>query len=333
MANKILTFSDLEESSNFPPKVDWSAFSSLIAMPTLNTPCCTVGRVKNKYLVTSTEDDNKLAVENDFQEKDVIEYNFSIGVSNGGLLGNSSPTKIAITGRFGFIIYDEGDSQVLEWITIGQLRSVYTVNNNLVNFPKAYVVRDSGEINISTTDLSIDVTYEDGSSKTYSGRDIISTTIDNNIYLYLDKKFIPVEPIYPPGTGVTSTVIVKLRYDFSGIVLNGTVLYNPRFETVYYNQTGDIRGINDVVNFQPPATIGPSNMEVDTTLGSFSKGSSIYLWFSNNKHYCGTASASLQSSMTTSIKLMNELTTIPTEYTIPSHASETYTIIIPIYEG
>lgn len=330
MANKILTFSDLEGFSNFPPKVDWSAFNHITISPTFNTPCCTVGRVKNKYLVTSTEDDNKLAVENDFQEKDVIEYNFSIGVSNGGRSGNSSPKEIAITGHFGFIIYDEGDSQVLEWITIGQRRSVYIVNNNLVNFPKAYVVRDSGEINVSTTDLSIEVTYEDGSSATYSGREITSITFDNNIKLNVGTKFIPDVPI---ETGVTSTVTVILRYDFSGIVKDGAALYNPSFEPVYYNQTGKITGPTSVVNFLPPAHIGPGNMVVDYTLGSFSKGSSIYLWFSNSRHYCGTAFTSLQTSMTTKIKLKNELTTDPTQYTIPSHASEPYYIIIGIYEG
>lgn len=333
MANKILTFSDLEEASIFPPKVDWSVFKNMSIIPTINTLCCTVGRVKNKYLVISSEDDNKLAIENDFQEKDVIEYNFSISVSNGGDSGNSSPTKIAITGHFGEIIYDEGDSKVLEWITIGNLRSVYTVNDNLVNFPKAYVVRDSGEINVSTTDLTINVTYEDGSSATYSDGNILLTTIHNNIKLSLGDRLIPGEPIEPPVTAVTSTVTVILRYDFSNIVINGTVLYNPSLKQVYYNQTGKITGTNSVVNFIPPAEIGPSNMVIDHILGSFLKGSSIYLWFSDTNFKCGTASASLQSSITTRIDLMNELTTDPTQYTIPSYASETFYITIPIYES
>lgn len=331
MANKILTFSDLEEFSNFPPKVDWSESNRMhVVLPTLNTRCCTIGDVKNNYLVTSTEDDNKLAIENDFQEKDVVEYNFSIGVSNGGHSGNSSPKNIAITGHFGDIIYDEGDSQVLEWNTIGQLRPSYIVNDNLVNFPKAYVVRDSGEINVSTTDLSIEVTYEDGSSATYSGREIRLTMFNNNIKLNVGNALIPDKPIV---TGDTSTVTVILRYDFSGIVKDGTALYNLSFEPVYYNETGDIKVPSSVVNFRPPAQIGPGNMVVDYTLGSFSKGSSIYLWFSDKNHYCGTAFTSLQTSMTTKIKLNNELTTIPTQYTIPSHASEPYYIIIGIYEG
>lgn len=332
MANKILTFSDLEESSNFPPKVDWSALSILSPMPTFFTPCCTVGRVKNKYLVTSTEDDNKLAVENDFQEKDVIEYNFSISVLNGGISGRSSPTKIAITGYFGFIIYDEGDYQVLEWNTIGQLRSVYTVNNNLVNFPKAYVVRDRGEINVSITDLSIEVTYEDGSSKTFDNKDLALVRKDYDIRLTVSHTFIPDIPIEPDDP-IETTVNVILRYDFSDIVKNGTVLYNPMFVTVYYNQTGNLTGTNNVVNFIPPATISPNKMVVEYTLGRFLTGSSIYLWLNGTNHYCGTASTSLQSSMTPEIRLMNELTIAPTEYTIPSYASETYYIIIPIYKG
>lgn len=329
MANKILTFSDLKEASIFPPKVDWSAFYLGNIDYHINPPCCTVGDVKNNYLVISTEDDNKLAIENDFQEKDVIEYNFSISVPDGGRSGNSSPTTITITGYFGEIIYDEGDSKVLEWITVGQFSKPYIVNDNLVNFPKAYVVRDSGRINVSRTDLTINVTYEDGSSATFGDIDISLIRNGNDIRLNVGNMFIPIEPSDP----IETTVTVILRYDFSNIVKNGTVLYNPMFETVYYNQTGDIRGTNYVVNFLPPANIGPSNMVVDYTLGSFLKGSSIYLWFSEKNHYCGTASASLQSSMTTRIDLMNELTTIPTEYTIPSHASETYTIIISIYEG
>lgn len=326
----------MTEDAAFPPKVNWSDSFAIGSGSTIggDKQCYSVKRVKDNYLVESPEDDNKLAVANDFQEKDVEAWELIINVNNGGKFGTLSPSSITIQGCLGTIKYDYGDSETIEWApNVNGIYESYAVSSNKVTFPTAYVVRDVGELVVDTEDLNIEVNYENGASSSYTGSDIKLLNKFNKIILTVGSininPDIPLDTGLTPGfTGLTSTSRVILRYDFSNIVGNGTTLYQPNIYSVYYNTTGNITEINSTAMFTSPQQITSSNATLECTLGEYAIGSDIYLWLVNEDNYCGKARTSMQITANNLINLENELTNTPRKYTIPTSARSTYYITI-----
>lgn len=319
----------MAEDAAFPPKVNWS--DSFASWSGSTIQCYSVKRVKDNYLVESPEDDNKLAVAYDFQEKDVEAWELIINVSNGGRFGTISPSSITIQGCLGTIKYDEGDSETIEWApNVNGIYKSYAVSSNKVTFPTAYVVREVGGLLVDTEDLNIEVNYKNGTSSSYTGSDIKLLKKFNKVTLTVggsDIGDIPLDTGLTPGfTGLTSTSTVILRYDFSNIVGDGTTLYSPNIYNVYYNTTGNITEINSAAMFISPQQINSSNATLECTLGEYAVGSDIYLWIVNN--YCGNARTSPQVIPNNLINLENELSKTPRKYTIPTSARSTYYITI-----
>lgn len=334
MAQKILTSVDMTEDTAFPPKVNWCSFNNLIledGVGLYGKQCYTVKKIKDNYLVESYEDDNKLATANDLQEKDVEAYQFSINVKNKGtILQPITPTSIEIIGTLGTIVYDSFDSKVMEWSNFFHLP--YNVVDNYVTFPTAYVEKNNGSVSIDESGLTVTVTYEDGSNSTFDRRNGLTLSENLNVYELIvgGRNFIPIDPDVPIITGVTDTTTVVLSYDFSSIVNNGTTLYYPDLSSVFYNTSGSLSDIHNQINMFPPESISSENPTLDFTIGSFNKGSDIYLWVSDANYMCGTASTTLQIQVNTNRQLTFELTTTPTKYTIPSNAQSTFGIIMYI---
>ena len=335
MAEKILTSVDMGEETAFPPKVNWSNYLGSVSgsiLEGLSKQCYSVKRVKDNYLVESPEDDNKLAIAYDFQERDVEAWNLLINVNNGGKLGTIKPSSITIKGFLGTIKYDEGDFETIEWTpnVLGGYNR-YLVSSNKVTFPTAYVVRGVGELLVNTANLSIEVTYEDGTFSLHIGSNIILTNNFNQITLTVGG--LVLDPFPDPDTGLTTTTQVILRYDFSNIVGNGTILYNPKIYSVYYNTTGSANEMYSTVLFKTPTLINSNNAFLEHTLGTYTVGSNIYLWIpSSGNYYCGEARTSVQMEVDNLIYLKNELGITPKKYRI-SGSGSTYYITIYVNKG